>query len=685
MSVGTMKKLTVLSYERDADAIVRKLMNLKCVEIRNTSAGEGLTPLSTLEIDTQKSTVERRLADIRAALPTLAKYTSRKGGLGRIVHRVDRAEFCREGRDARAWQTVCDTLATVAQIDALIAERTRNESLMVSVEPWLGYDAALDTDGSAKTQILLGAYPAGTDVLEVREEMENAGVYFEEVSDDGNGVYVVLTFLRTDADSAERLLAARGFSKTAFPEVASTARVAYETAEARLGEIDTEMFGAEERLRDLAEAINDVEILADIEETTLNVCVQKRKLAATRNCAVLSGWVPAEAEERIARTLSAFECACEVSEPEEDEEPPVLLKNNRFAANFEWVIGMYSYPKYGTFDPTFIMSIFYFIIFGMMFADVGYGLLLVLGCFGGIKLLNPKEGMRRMLSMFGYCGISCMIMGVLFGGWFGNLPTAIMNSFIYHADGVAETTAIGKFFYNGLIFNPIDSSTSFLVLALGVGEVHLIAGMAINMIETCKRGKVLEGICSTVPYWVLFAGIDLMVPALYVDMLMPDPSAVSAATNELFALLSLVGKYLMFAGFGLIFLLKGVGQRSFFGWLSKGLGGLYSLISYASDLLSYSRILALGLVAGVIAQVINMLTGMGASGPIGFVFMLIVMILGHVLNLAINLLGTFVHAARLQYIEFFGKFYDDGGEPFSPALPAENYSEDTGDISNEIQ
>ena len=128
-----------------------------------------------------------------------------------------------------------------------------------------------------------------------------------------------------------------------------------------------------------------------------------------------------------------------------------------------------------------------------------------------------------------------------------------------------------------------------------------------------------------------------------------------------------------------------MGQRSFFGWLSKGLGGLYSLISYASDLLSYSRILALGLVAGVIAQVINMLTGMGASGPIGFVFMLIVMILGHVLNLAINLLGTFVHAARLQYIEFFGKFYDDGGEPFSPALPAENYSEDTGDISNEIQ
>ena len=135
--------------------------------------------------------------------------------------------------------------------------------------------------------------------------------------------------------------------------------------------------------------------------------------------------------------------------------------------------------------------------------------------------------------------------------------------------------------------------------------------------------------------------------------------------------------YVMIAGIAMILFLKGVGQKTFFSWLIKGLGGLYSLISFASDLLSYSRILALGLVASVIAQVINMLTSLGASGPVGFIFMIVVMILGHGLNLAINLLGTFVHAARLQYIEFFGKFYEDGGESFKPALPAEEYSEDT--------
>lgn len=685
MPISTMKKLTVLAYTADTDAIVRKLMNLKCVEIRNTAPKDGLLPLDLMQCDAQKAEAERHIADIRRALPVLSKYTTRKGGLGRRVHTVDRAAFCREGRDARAWQTVVDTLEVLDTIDALHTERAELHALRASLSPWWEYDAPLNLDGSSKTRLILGSYPPKTDRVAVRRELSEAGAYMEEVNTDEQGCYVAVTVLKSDAEAVDKLLAARGFVRVAFPEIAQTARSAYEAANQRLLEIEQLQFKLEDLLRDYAEGLDDVEILCDIEQTTVNVCLQKRKLAATRNCAVLQGWIPAVREERVVKVLSGFECACEIADPEEGEEPPVLLKNDRWTTNFEWVIGMYSYPKYGTYDPSFIMAIFYFLIFGMMFADVGYGLLLVLGCFGGIKLLNPREGMRRMMTMFGYCGISCILMGVLFGGWFGNLPTAIMNSFIYHADGVAETTPLGSFFYNGLIFNPIDASTGFLVIALGMGEIHLIAGMAINMIETCKKGKIVEGICSTVPFWVLFLGIDLMVPSVYVNVLMPNPEVVSAATVALCAQLSEIGKYVMFAGFGLILFVTGIGQKSFVGWLMKGLGGLYSLISFASDLLSYSRILALGLVAGVIAQVINMLTGLGASSVIGFIFMLIVMILGHVLNLAINLLGTFVHAARLQYIEFFGKFYEDGGDPFTPAVPAEEYSEDTGCISNEIQ
>ncbi len=679
-----MRKLTVLSYAADADAIVRKLMNLRCVEIRPITAGEGLSPINTHETDLQKAESERRLAVIRQAIPLLAKYTRRRGGLGRVVHAVDREAFCRDGRSKRAWKTAEEAVNTAENTERLIAEKTRIDALMESLEPWLSYDAPLAHSGSRSTELLLGAVPADAASAQLREELEALGAYVEEVSEEGEHRYLAVFSHRRDSDAVARRLAAARFVRADFSSCEKTARAAFSEAEARLAEIDSGLFANEEKLRDLSELLDEVEILCDLEATTAAVCRQKRKLLSTRNCAVLQGWVPKSMQDTVIEALSRFEAACEFSEPEEGEEPPVLLKNNAFATNFEWVIGMYSYPKYGTFDPAVIMSVFYFLIFGLMFADVGYGLLLVLGCFGGIRLLNPRPTMRRMLMMFGYCGISCMLMGVLFGGWFGNLPTAIMNSFIYHADGVAETTPIGRFFYNGLLFNPIDSSTDFLVLSLAVGEIHLIAGMAINMVQTWKRGQALQAVCTTVPFWVLFAGIDLLAPKLIVDMFSTNPAAAPAAAQALLTQLSDIGFYTMFAGFALIFLCNGLGQRSFVGWLTKGLGGLYSLISFASDLLSYSRILALGLVAGVIAQVINMMTGMGASGPFGFVFMLIVMIAGHGLNLAINLLGTFVHAARLQYIEFFGKFYEDGGEPFTPALPVEEYTEELSTVPNSI-
>ena len=683
MSVSKMKKLTVLAYSTDADAIIRKLMKLRCVDIRGVPAGENTLALERFETDHSDAEARERLAAIRAVMPLLSKYSQRKFSFARRVQHVDRARFIADGRDACAWETVVRVEETRKAMDELSKESARNEAEMTALLPWLEYDAPLNATGTEHTELLLGSVPGRMPEAEVCRMLEDAGAYVEPVLTEKSAYYLAVSCYKGDSEAVGQALASVGFVKAGFPQVESTAEVEYQRLEARQAELENESVRLVDTLQALADNLDDVEILSDIEETTVNVGKQKQKLLRTRNCAVLAGWTPENMLDAVTEALSAFECACEVTDPEEGDDVPVLLKNNKFSQTFEWVIGMYSYPKYGTYDPTLIMSIFYFLIFGLMFADVGYGLLMVIGCFGGVRLLNPKPGMRRMLLMFGYCGISCMLMGVLFGGWFGNLPTAIMNSFIYHQDGYAETTALGSFFANGLLFNPINASTAFLVVALAVGQIHLMAGMAINMVETWKKGSRMQALCITLPYWVLFAGVDMMAPNAAIDMVVSDPASVTEATRTMLSSLSGIGFYLFLAGLALILLLKGWGEKSFFGWLSKGLGGWYSLISFASDLLSYSRILALGLVAGVIAQVINMMTGLGTSGPIGFIFMLIVMILGHILNIAINLLGTFVHAARLQYIEFFGKFYEDGGSPFDPALPAENYSEDLVDVPNE--
>ncbi len=678
MSISTMKKLTVLAHASDADAIVRRMLHLKCVEIQRAIPEAGELALERIESDGKQTEIRERIAHIEAAMPRLAKYSTRRGGIGRRVPRLDRAAFVVDGRAERAYLAVERTLEAKARMDEITAEQTRNENAMQSLFPWLNYDAPLNEAGSAHTAMQLGSCSVK---LYNYEALEAAGAYVEDVSDDGKTQYFTVTYHKEDEEAVAAALDKCDFLKVDFSDVATTAQAAYDVLEQRQAQLADEMAGFVETLMDLAESLDDIEVLYDVEATNLNICLQKQKLYCTQNCIVLAGWLPEAAEKKVLAGLSAFECACEISEPEEGDTVPILLKNNAFASTFEWVIEMYSYPKYGTFDPTFIMSIFYFLIFGLMFADVGYGLLLVLACFGGVKLLNPKEGLKRMMLMFGYCGISCMIMGVLFGGWFGDLPVAIMNNFFPDKfGGQAANTPIGRFFNNGVFFNPVSASIPFLFVALGMGEIHLIAGMAVNMVQTWKSGKPIVALCENVPYWVMFAGIDMMAPLAAAGMISSEPLA--PGTEALLQTLSGIGMYVMIAGIAMILFLKGIGEKTVFAWLIKGLGGLYSLISFACDLLSYSRILALGLVASVIAQVINMLTSMGSSGPVGFIFMLIIMILGHVLNLAINLLGTFVHAARLQYIEFFGKFYEDGGEAFKPALPAEEYSEDTSFVPN---
>ena len=278
-------------------------------------------------------------------------------------------------------------------------------------------------------------------------------------------------------------------------------------------------------------------------------------------------------------------------------------------------------------------------------------------CFAAVKILKPGERMERFLKMFGYCGISCMIFGVLFGAYFGDFPLAIMRNMMGMSEEELPNLALlGSDAANvAVLFDPLQNPMAFLVVSLGIGAIHLIAGMAVKFVLLCREGKVWDAIFDIGAYWVLFAGLGLL------------------------ALVPAVGKWVAIAGVVLIVLTHGRAEKNIVMKFVKGLLGLYDLISYASDLLSYSRILALGLAAGIIAQVVNILGTMGGATVPGIIGLVVVFLLGHVLNIGINVLGTFVHTSRLQYIEFFNKFYEDGGVEFDPALPSEQYTVETPD------
>ncbi len=662
MSVSVMKKLTVLAPERDADRLVRRLIRLKCAELRTVPLED--TPdggrLLRYDSDTARAEAERWVADVTAALPLLDAYTVQAKPWNRKPVEITAEEFRASGRLDGARRTVREVLALRDEQTARLNEAGRMEALIRGLTPWQDYPRALEEEHTETCDVWLGTLPPKTPISQVDDALTPLICGAEEIGRDKDACYVSVLVFRANGDEAARALAGLGFVRTTFKDLPAPKKTAAENLQLcrlRLDELDVQSQHHADRMRALTYYIPDVQVLFDVETTTLTAAREKQKLAATEQCVVLEGWVPADREDRVAAALDKLPCAYGMEEPAPGEEPPVLLKNNGYASNFEWVVGMYSYPKYGTYDPTFVMSIFYFVIFGLMFADVGYGALLVLVGFLAPKLLPLKPSMKRMLNMFGYCGISCTLLGFVFGGWFGDLPYAIMTGFMGYESAEAAKAAAPIF--NGLVvtlggntisFNPLESPMTFLVVALVMGAIHLVGGMAVKFFLLCKKGEVFAAIFDIGSYWVLFAGIGLL-------FISPLAGGITAGVGAL-----------------MIVCTQGRAQKNPIMKFLMGLKGLYDLINYVSDLLSYSRILALGLAAGVMAQVFNLLATLGGPTLGGFLLFVPVLLIGHVLNIAINLLGAFVHTSRLQYLEFFGKFFEDGGVPFAPAQPSAVYS-----------
>ncbi len=671
MSVSVMKKLTVLASARNTDQLVRRLMRLRCAEL-TTVPLDDLPDGGTLlryDCDTARAEAERRVADVTAAIPVLDAYTAKAMPWNKKTIAVTTEEFHSSGRFDAARATVAEVLSLRDEREKALTEYNRLEGVLRSLIPWMEYPMPLEGEGTDLAEVWMGTLPPKTPISAADDALAELHAGVEEIHRDETGVYVAVLLLKEDSDATARALAVVGFTRLSFKGLPAPAETPAENRRIclkRLDELDNRLQICTDRLRSLSDRLPEVEVLFDLEMTALTAATQKQKLATTEHCVVLEAWVPAERDSRVSAALDKLPCAYGLAEPAEGEEPPVLLRNNGFASNFEWVVSMYSYPKYGTFDPTFIMSIFYFVIFGLMFADVGYGALLVLVGFLAPKILHTKPSMTRMLNMFAYCGIACTVFGFVFGGWFGDLPYALMTGFGGYESAEAAKEAYPIF--NGLTItlggdlislNPLDNPMAFLVVSLVMGAIHLIAGMAVKFVLLCKEGKVFAAIFDIGSYWILFAGLGL----IFVN---PTVGWITLGVGALM----IVATY-------------GRAQKNPIMRILMGFKGIYDLINYASDLLSYCRILALGLAAAVMAQVFNLLATMGGPTPVGFVLLVVVLLIGHVLNIAINLLGSFVHTSRLQYLEFFGKFFEDGGVGFDPALPSNEYSTVEADLPEE--
>lgn len=643
MSTCVMKRLTVWAYAGDADAVAAKLIKLRCVDV-DTVGTDSDSYLVRYDPSARIRECENSLASIESAMEPLYPFSKKRGGLGAApAINADREAFAADRGGVRS-----DTAAVVARINGMRERLTVIERELAdaagkadAAKPWLGCGLALDLKGTESTRLVFGSLPTSTEESAIEARLDGLAAAWRVIKRDPNAAYAIFIAERSDADELMRRLNTAGFVRATFPDGCGCAEEICAAANERISALTAEREEINQTFCGLAGRLDDLRVLWDTVSTELVGEQLKEKLMATGSCVLLRGWIPEKRTEKVTAALDALGCAYDLTDPEPGDDVPVKLENNRFASCFEWVVAMYSLPAYGTFDPTFIMSFFYVLFFAMMFADVGYGLVLAVGGFLIPRLLHMKPEKAAPFRMFAFCGIGSIITGVLFGGYFGDMPLALIRAFNPEAE-LPSTLAI--------VVDPVAQPTTFLLIALALGFVHLVAGQAIKFAIVWKDSPV-DAICDYALSWALYGGLIMLI-------IVPS-----------------VGKWVAIGAAAAIVLTGGRKEKNILMRIPKGFLALYGVVSFGSDILSYSRILALALSGSVLAQVMNILGTMGSSPVAVVVGMIFVFIVGHTINLALSTLGSFVHTSRLQYIEFFGKFYEDGGRPYAPATPSERYSD----------
>jgi V/A-type H+-transporting ATPase subunit I len=378
----------------------------------------------------------------------------------------------------------------------------------------------------------------------------------------------------------------------------------------------------------------------------------KERFFFTQKTCVINGWLGERdyplLEEVIVRHKEA---SVEKIKKEEEEAPPVIYKNNRIVSPFELIVNLYSPPNPKEVDPTPILMPFYTIFFGLCLTDAGYGLVVALMTLLGIVILKPRNGVRKFLTLFFILGAATFVIGALIGTVFGIDFNALPESLLWLKEAR----------YKIMIFDSSKDVLTFFGLALALGVLHLIAGYVIKIFMLIKSGDWAEAVCDHLPW------IFLLLSPVPMLLSKPFPQHQDLLKTLFFVLIGLWGGILLFFS-----------ERS--SWnplkrIGKGIFTIYGATGVLADVLSYSRLLALGLATGVIASVMNTLAGMIKQLPIiGIVGFVGVLIIGHLFNLFISGLSAFVHSIRLQFMEFFTKFYTGEGELLSVFAEKRKYT-----------
>ena len=634
MAIVKMKKLRVMAMAEQRDELLQELLHLGCVEISEPT-GKLSDPEWAALLKRESSrlvSTKNEITDVNVALAAIKKYGQLKDGMFIQRHPISEQEFLSTDTVDRAREVSQTVGRQLQNLTRLQNEESRLLARKASLTPWLSLDMPLEQEGSQNVVYRMGVCPAGTDSGEIKLALSETAAELYEISADRQQTYYLLMCHKADEQAVMEILRPRNFSAVTFAGVTGTAAENVQALEQALAENKQQQDAAVAEITRHSDSRDALRIYADRLTAEAARETNTERLMTDGTILFFEGWLPAENSAEVGAALDRVGCAWEALDPVEDEYPevPVKLKNNWFTQPMNMVLSMYVMPAYDGIDPNPLMAPFFITFYGLMMADMGYGILMLLGAWFMLKKMKAKDGMKDFGGLLGLCGVSTFIWGALTGGFFGDFIPQLLKII-----NPASTFTLPY------LFTPLTDTLMILVGSLVLGVIQIFTGMAVSVVKKFKDGNWQDAVWEEFAWWAILIGAAL---------------AILGIGN--------VAGYPALLIVGIVMLLYGATRgKKGFGKITGIIGSVYNGVTgYFSDVLSYARLMALMLAGAVIAQVFNTL-GSVTGGVIPFV---LISFVGNMLNFALNLLGCYVHDLRLQCLEFFNRFYKEGGRAFRP-------------------
>ena len=642
MAIEKMKKLRLMAIRPQKDALFRELTKLGAIEVAEIQLSDeeanAVTPESG---DVVK--LKGQHATVTSALKTLDSHAHITDGLLSAKPLIPANDLL-EAEKAESAIKIAEEIERNADIiKRANAEISRQGNIAESLVPWQSLDMPLEYTGSSTTAAIMGMIPADYPFAEVEAALEKASELSQLylVSSDSKLQYVVLICYKEEQAAALEAVRAYGFAVASLSGMTGTPQENINLCKQTVEKLEKEKADADAAIVAFADKRDELKLGADVLATDISRAEADDKLCGLGSTFIMQGWILERKVPEFEAICEKYDCAWELEDPKEEEYPdvPVKLRNNKFTNALNMVTNMYSLPAYDGVDPNPLMAPFFILFFGLMMADMGYGALMIIGAIVALKKIKPREGTLVFCQLLLYAGISTFICGALTGGLFGD-SLVQLGKVLGKPEGWGELPSL---------FTPTGNTVQVLIGSLVLGLIHMNVGMVVNFVGRWKRGEYMDAIFEEGALWVTLIGAILFAV----------PKLVASAP----AALGTVGKIVLIVGLVMVFY---GGSRA-----SEGVGGkilsifvtLYNQATgWFGDILSYCRIMALMLAGSVIATVFNTIGAMTGS----VLVYVLIFIIGHVLNFLLNLLSCYVHDLRLQCLEYFGKFYKDGGRAFNP-------------------